>query len=267
MRAHSTHPRRMSNASNCTPMTTPQISGKYQFQIDLKGLCLPVTFTIPDIPDVPPVVTDNETTIIETDSMAQPEHADIPAIAQQHQTVVPRMQSMCGDMPDANGQDQANRDLLSDLGITVHHETIRNKQIKFRWFNLQGTTVPLNSPSSIQGLDGLRTAFQLFDIFVHAYHPATGSSSNECTLQLWIWEPQLSGGFSWKPVTVGYVCPGPGELQGRHLVIRGRGKPLWVTGSTRYRRYKEVHSTSAPLPGNCPDDETTAFEAASRTHS
>jgi hypothetical protein len=92
-------------------MTTPQISGKYQFQIDLKGLCLPVTFTIPDIPDVPPVVTDNETTIVETDSMVQPEHADIPAIAQQHQTVIAHMQGMRGDMPDTNGhidQDQAN---------------------------------------------------------------------------------------------------------------------------------------------------------------
>jgi hypothetical protein len=34
-------------------MTTPQISGKYQFQVDLIGLRLPVTFTVPDIPDTP----------------------------------------------------------------------------------------------------------------------------------------------------------------------------------------------------------------------
>lgn len=34
-------------------MTTPQISGKYHFQVNLKGLPLPVTFTIPDIPDSP----------------------------------------------------------------------------------------------------------------------------------------------------------------------------------------------------------------------
>ena len=34
-------------------MMTPQISGKYQFQVDLKGLRLPVTFTVPDIPDTP----------------------------------------------------------------------------------------------------------------------------------------------------------------------------------------------------------------------
>jgi hypothetical protein len=36
-------------------MTTPQISRKYQFQIDLKGLRLPVSFTIPDMPDSPPL--------------------------------------------------------------------------------------------------------------------------------------------------------------------------------------------------------------------
>lgn len=34
-------------------MTTPQISGKYQFQVDLKGCRLPITFTVPDIPDAP----------------------------------------------------------------------------------------------------------------------------------------------------------------------------------------------------------------------
>lgn len=35
-------------------MTTPQISRKYHFQANLKGLHLPVTFTIPDMPDSPP---------------------------------------------------------------------------------------------------------------------------------------------------------------------------------------------------------------------
>jgi hypothetical protein len=34
-------------------MTTPHISGKYQFQVDLNGLRLPVTFTVPDISDTP----------------------------------------------------------------------------------------------------------------------------------------------------------------------------------------------------------------------
>jgi hypothetical protein len=32
-------------------MTSPQISGKFYFQADLKGLHLPVTFTIPDMPE------------------------------------------------------------------------------------------------------------------------------------------------------------------------------------------------------------------------
>jgi hypothetical protein len=37
-----------------SPMTTPQISGKYQFRVELKERRLPVTFTVPDIPDTPP---------------------------------------------------------------------------------------------------------------------------------------------------------------------------------------------------------------------
>jgi hypothetical protein len=58
--------------------TMPQISGKYQFQVDLKGLRLPVTFTVPDIPDTPPsedhfdpgskASTDKETSFNETSS-------------------------------------------------------------------------------------------------------------------------------------------------------------------------------------------------------
>lgn len=38
--------------TSLTPqMTTPYYSGKYRFQVELKGLRLPVTITIPDIPD------------------------------------------------------------------------------------------------------------------------------------------------------------------------------------------------------------------------
>ena len=65
-------------------MTTPQISGKYHFQVDLKGLPLPVTFTIPDIPDSPLfenplgrshswIVPDKETHIVETVIVQQPQ--------------------------------------------------------------------------------------------------------------------------------------------------------------------------------------------------
>jgi hypothetical protein len=34
-----------------SPKTTPQMPGKFHFQADLKGLRLPVTFTIPDMPE------------------------------------------------------------------------------------------------------------------------------------------------------------------------------------------------------------------------
>ena len=96
---------------------------------------------------------------------------------------------------------------------------------------------------------GLQREFKLFDVFAHAYYPTSGPSSNEPTTQLWVWAPLRSSGpsenssenFSWSLVTVGYVCPGPGGLQGRHLVIRAQGDPAWVSGSTVYRRYKEAH--------------------------
>jgi hypothetical protein len=67
-------------------MTSPQtqISGKYHFQVDLKGLPLPVTFTIPDIPDSPLfekplgrshswIVPDEETHVTETAIVQQPQ--------------------------------------------------------------------------------------------------------------------------------------------------------------------------------------------------
>lgn len=90
---------------------------------------------------------------------------------------------------------------------------------------------------------------QAFDIFVHVFHPPTGHSSQpeDRTTQLWLWELPMPHGSSeafWKPVCIGYVCPGPGRLEGRHLMITDQGEPTWVTGSTRYRRYKAVHPPS-----------------------
>jgi hypothetical protein len=35
-------------------MTTPQISSTYHFQADLKGLCLPITFEVPIMPNSSP---------------------------------------------------------------------------------------------------------------------------------------------------------------------------------------------------------------------
>ena len=113
--------------------------------------------------------------------------------------------------------------------------------MKNRWFFLHGTTTPLSIPSSIPGIE--KVVFQPFDVFLHTYHPPSGHSVQEPIRQLWVWEllqsPGLSAAHSWKSVVPGYICPGPGGLQGRHLVVTDRGEPAWVTGSTRYRRYKD----------------------------
>jgi hypothetical protein len=115
--------------------------------------------------------------------------------------------------------------------------------MKFRWFYLQGATLPLNHPSNIQGMDRLVAEFRLFDIFVHAYYPAAGHSSTNSTTQLWVWGPSgSSGALSWKPITVGYICPGPGGLRGRHLVMKKNTEPSWVTESTVNRRYRSMRS-------------------------
>ena len=136
-------------------------------------------------------------------------------------------------------------------------------QTKYRWFFLKGSNAPLDNPSNIRGMGRLQSAFRLFDIFAHAYYPASGHSSNEPTTQLWIWAQFRSSEssesdsetFAWSPVAVGYVCPGPGGLQGRYLVIRGQGEPAWVSGSTVHRRYKEAHpySTANPTFGGVND--------------
>jgi len=144
------------------------------------------------------------------------------------------------------------------LGISVHSRTMNQTQTKYWWFFLQGNNTPLENPSDIRGMDRLQREFRLFDVFAHAYYLASDHSSNEPTTQLWIWAPLRSSRndpetLSWSSVTVGYVCPGPGGLQGWHLVIRGQGEPAWVSGSTVYRRYKEAHPYSTPNPafGGC----------------
>jgi hypothetical protein len=90
---------------------------------------------------------------------------------------------------------------------------------------------------------------QVFDVFIHAFYPAAGhASGKDCTIQLWVWVSSGSGPYeaSWKPVSAGYVCPGPGSLEGRHLMITNNGVPTWITGSTRYRRYKAGNPPTVP---------------------
>jgi hypothetical protein len=64
-------------------MATPQISGKYQCLVELKNSAFPITFTIPDIPDMPlseeepldtchpPASTDMDRNLDTSDSTAQ----------------------------------------------------------------------------------------------------------------------------------------------------------------------------------------------------
>lgn len=243
-------------------MTTPQISGQYRFQLDLKGRSLPVTFTVPDIPDTPPseehfdpnpslIVTDKETSFEDTsDIPTQRAHTD-PLDAIHIEEDQPNLLPVSAYLffERTTGQ----RMMTQGLGVSIHNKTIRGKGIQYRWFCLQGKHMPLENPSDIQGTAELRPLLhpQIFDVFIHVFYPAAGhsSGSKDRTVKLWVWVPRESSDSSeafWKPVTVGYVCPGPGLLEGRHLMITDQGEPTWVTGSTRYRRYKVVKPPTAP---------------------
>jgi hypothetical protein len=101
---------------------TPRISGKYHCQLDLKGRHLPVTFTMPDIPDmlppeepiVPghsPIVTDKE-----NDSTAW--HYDTLVISQQPQSVLAYTLSTTAPSPDTNSHIK-DPDQLSLLSVSV----------------------------------------------------------------------------------------------------------------------------------------------------
>ena len=107
--------------------------------------------------------------------------------------------------------------------------------------------MPLDNPSDILGVTKLQPLlrFQDFDVFIHAFYPAAShpSGSEDRSVQMWVRVPCGSSGSpkaSWNLVSKarGYVCPGPGLLKGRHLMITDKGEPTWVTGSTRYRIYK-----------------------------
>jgi hypothetical protein len=100
-----------------------------------------------------------------------------------------------------------------------------------------------------------RLQIQAFDVFLYTPYPAGGHfpRSQYHTIQLWVWVPH---GYSessetfWKPVPIGYVCPGPGPLRERHLMITDGGEPTWITLATRARRYKAVLPPSTALCGS-----------------
>ncbi|KAH9168277.1 hypothetical protein EDB89DRAFT_2205356 [Lactarius sanguifluus] len=216
--------------------------------VELKALCLPVTITIPDIPDTTPGCTPgcDEFADDPSGSLTVPPPTEARCIASDSTShrlsiATQRREDAQGlgtttGSPDISISIDDRLGLLSGLGISVCIKSIRRTQLKFRWFQMQGTIAPLCNPSDIPGLD--RVDFRPFDVFIHTYFPAPGDSET----QIWVWEPLQSSGLSppcsWKSVAVGYMCPGPGFLQGRHLMTSDKGEPVWVTGSTRYRRYK-----------------------------
>jgi hypothetical protein len=112
---------------------------------------------------------------------------------------------------------------------------------------------------------------QIFDVFIHVFYAAASnpSGSHDRTIQLWVWVPREcpeSSEAFWKPVAVGFMCPGPGSLTGWHLMVTDQGEPSWVTGSTRYRRYKTTNLPSAApheLSGDYHVNKTATLEGMS----
>ncbi|KAH8977530.1 hypothetical protein EDB92DRAFT_1819759 [Lactarius akahatsu] len=147
-------------------MPTPYYSGKYHFQVELKALCLPVTITIPDIPDATPgcdgpsgsltVPLPTEARCVASDSTSHR-----LSIATQRREDAQGLGTTT-DSPDISISIDDQLDLLSGLGISVRIKSIRRTQLKFRWFHMKGTIAPLDNPSDIPGLD--RVDFRPFDI-------------------------------------------------------------------------------------------------------
>jgi hypothetical protein len=94
-------------------MTTPQISSKYHFQADLKGLRLPVTFTIPIMPEPSP----SEEPLGPSHSMIFPDKdshiVDSGMTIQQPQDVVT-------DTSDTNTEPLETNIRIEDLDLRSH---------------------------------------------------------------------------------------------------------------------------------------------------
>ena len=147
-----------------SPMSIPEISGKYQFQVDLSSSRLPVSFTIPDIPDSPPsdeylvpnpslVAADKRAdSVVISDAHTLSTHTDSPSTAVDMEVDRANLLSVsasptCDIRPD--------RVRAQDHGISVHSNAICKTQIKYRWFYFQGKHSCLDDPSDITGMDRL----------------------------------------------------------------------------------------------------------------
>ncbi|KAI0261346.1 hypothetical protein BC834DRAFT_972761 [Gloeopeniophorella convolvens] len=144
---------------------------------------------------------------------------------------------------------------LTDLGLTIHRKRLRNNPTEFRWLRLARPNQRLDDPSSIVGpCDAAARLLRPFDVFVHDERGAQaadddgdgdgdGGSSHWPAVKLWVWvpHPRAARHYHWKRVLEGYLCPGPGGLTGRYLVMT-RTEPSWVTGATMARGYRRLRA-------------------------
>src|SRR6266404_6500276 len=166
-------------------MTTPQISGRYHFQVDLRGSNLPITITLPDIPDTPSeeclIVADKEISIEETSDV----HTDDVHM----RCTDPDTIHIVEHEPLANPLTVSHILALhvyfwpkssKDMGISTHNKMMCRKGVKYQWFLYKGKHTPLGNPFDIPGMEKLRSVLQLqaFDVFYHVFYPVAGHSSN-----------------------------------------------------------------------------------------
>lgn len=101
-------------------MTTPRHSGKYRFQVQLKGVCLPITITIPDIFNTTPGNDDSIGFL--TASATEPDHVASDFTSQPFPSVAtPQSEDAqaSGTTTDSMTTDSATTDLpTTDLPTT-----------------------------------------------------------------------------------------------------------------------------------------------------
>ena len=95
-------------------MTTPQISSKYHFQADLKGLRLPVTFTIPIMPEPSP----SEESLGPSHSMIFPDKDS--HLINSEMTIQQPPQDAVTDTSDTNTEPLETNIRIEDLDLRSH---------------------------------------------------------------------------------------------------------------------------------------------------